>query len=388
MVVNPMIPTEGLFKLLTLPQYGYLVKGKTRLQVGSKFSQQDIFDEQIKFVSTTKVPDNVEFLEDSFKYNLYKYGLGNITADSYNTCLPDRDIEVPEDGIFEFSIRINKMTPPTITLIENKINVVEEKSTVLDNTVIHAELDGVSPNDLIYKLNTPLTNGYLSLRGKKTTMFTQADVNSNSIRYVATGMAPAWDTISLMVCTKTNQCVGPTVIDVEIHADFKQIGDNVIYARIDSVFTWTFQTNKPNALWSLRGGSDISPRNASTPSTGIIDWSNYAIADGAPLDDPERGLGFDKLIQYKNLHEQFYWDGGLPTGVAVSSIGYVGTQYRIPLSQAGTQPWKLPIEPGRYLFTVTAIDPVTGLSATRRYALITTQTGTNSAGLQSETQIL
>ncbi len=374
---------KGFFKIRKLPVLGYLTKNGVPLQVGSKFTQADIMAGKILYHNTVPIEPGETEAEDSFEFSLWDPELGNITLSSYSLCMPPREIETPEDGIFVFPITIVKPTVPGSTVTGEPLTLREEGTLLIDQFVLSVTDDGYEPEQIIHTITNTLVNGYISLRGRSTTMFTQADVNQQDVVYVNTKLGNGIERLEVTTCNIKSRCVDSS-LEFTITPKFRQTGDNVIYAEIGSIFNWTFSTNATEALWELKDGTVEPPLGAMPFADYIVDWSTYTETSDLPVNSPERGPGYDKLSSYRNIKEKLYWDGGLPLGTTLSSVGYFGTTERTPASQAGTQPWLLPYHPGRYPFTATAYNPKTGETSTRRYVLVLTSSGLSNDGLASE----
>lgn len=381
--IQSSVADKGFFKIRKLPTLGKLSRNGVPLQVGSKFTQADINAGRILYHSTVPLDPGVNETEDSFEFSMWEQDLGDITGDMYSDCMPPREIATPENGIFVFAITIKRPVDPTAGIDPGTVILREEGTLILANNLLSVVDPSFAPDEIIYTLTNKPANGYISLRGRNAEMFTQADINAGDVVYVNTRLGNAVERLEFNACTIKSRCV-ETSLDLSITPKFRQIGDNVIYAEVGTNFNWTFTSNAPNALWELRAGTDIPPVNTKPAAGYIVDWSTYVVNSDLPVDSPDRGPGYDKLSSYRNIKERLYWDGGLPLGVAFSSVGYIGTADRTPTSLAGTQPWKLPLKPGRYPFTVTAYDPRTGESFVRRYALVLTSNGLSNDGLASE----
>lgn len=382
---------RGFYKLLLLPTLGYLSRNGVRMVTGDRFSQHEINSGLIRYTHTVAFEPGETEAEDSFKFTLWDSFNENITADSYSSCFPivsadDEPPVIPEDGVYEFLIHIRRPTNPTVEPWTELIIVREETSTPLTYQ-IQASEPGYSSDDIVHTLIKPMTNGFIRVRGITSKSFTQADVDAGDVVYVNTALGDGTDTIWLKTCNLVSRCV-ESKFEIQIEPKFRQIGDNIIYGPTGGVLHWEFQTNALDALWELRGFSLVAPQNSKPRANYIIEWSTYTETNTLPVDSPERGHGFDKLIEYRNLKEKLYWDGGLPLGVFVSSVGYLSNGDRSPVSQAGSQPWKLPSSAGSYPFTLTAYNPRTGESDIRRYMLVVTDSGLSIDGMASESRVL
>lgn len=372
------------FKIQRLPTKGVLSKNGSPLSVGSKFTQADIVKGVITYTHT--VPSQGAGAFDSFDFSLWDPELGHITAASYNSCMPERLTPTPEDGIFRFQITITTQSPNE-TVTPSGLSLWETESYKLTPYVFNVVNTGFNPDQIIHTLREPLVNGYISLRGRKTDVFTQADINSGDVVYHNNRLGNRQEVIKLTSCNYRSDCLDAE-INFEIKEMFHQTGDNVIYAPAGGTFVWEFQSNRPAALWSLDLGSTEAPLNAMRKDLTIVPWSSYATSSDEPVDTEGRGPGYDKMSAFRNVKETLYWQGGLPTGVYVSSTGFITTSSRTPTSQAGSQPWKLPNKPGSYPFSLSALDPVTGQFENRKYMLIVTNSGLSDGGLASESRDL
>ncbi|MNR88506.1 hypothetical protein D3C72_194440 [compost metagenome] len=381
--IQSSVATKGLYKIRKLPTLGQLSQNGTLLQVGSRFTQADINAGRILYHSTVPLDPGVDQIEDSFEFSMWQEGLGDITGDMYSDCMPPREIPTPANGIFVFPITIKRPVDPIAGQWPDTIVLREEGSLVITSNLLSVTDPNFAPDEIIYTLTSKLANGYLSLRGRNAVAFTQADVNAGDVVYFNTRLGNGSERLEFNACTIESRCT-ETSLDLVITPKFRQIGDNVIYAEVGTTFHWSFTSNVPNALWELKSGTEVPPQNT-PPSAGyIVDWSTYATNSDLPSDSPDRGPGFDKLPSYRNIKERLFWDGGLPLGVTLSSVGYIATADRKPSSLAGTQPWKLPLKTGRYPFTVVAFDPMTNETHVRRYILVLTSNGLSNDGLASE----
>lgn len=381
--IQSSVASKGFYKLRKLPTLGYLSNNGVPLQVGSKFTQADINLGKILFHHTVPLELGVDETTDSFQFSMWEEDLGDITGGMYSDCMPEREIDTPVDGLFTFVITIRRAVDPIAVVWPDTIQLREEGSLILSNAYLNVTDAGYASDEIIYTTAVQPKNGYVSLRGRKSDMFTQADVNAGDVVYVNTRLGDGTELLEFTVCNIKSRCVDVS-LGLTINAKFRQTGDNVIYAEIGTRFNWTFSSNVENALWELRAGTEVPPKNT-PPSAGyILDWSSYAETSDVPADSPDRGPGYDKLQSYRNIKERLFWDGGLPLGMTLSSVGYIGTADRKPTSLAGSQPWRLPLKPGRYPFTVMAFNPRTSESHIRRYVLVLMDNGLSNDGLASE----
>ncbi len=381
--IQPEFAAKGYFKIRKLPIFGYLTKNGVPLQVGSKFTQADIMAGKILYHNTVTIESGNDEAEDSFEFSLWDPELGDITLSSYHLCMPPREVETPEDGIFVFPITIVKPTVPEATVTGEPLTLREEGRLLIDKFVLSVTDAQYEPDQIIHTVTNTLENGYISLRGRSANMFTQADIDQEDVVYVNTKLGNGIERLEVTTCNIKARCVN-SALEFTIAPKFRQTGDNVIYAEIGSIFNWTFSTNATEALWELKDGTEEPPLSAMPFADYIVDWSTYAVNSDLPVGSPDRGPGYDKLPSYRNIKEKLYWEGGLPLGTTLSSVGYFGTTERTPASQAGTQPWFLPYHPGRYPFTAIAYNPKTGETHTRRYVLVLTSSGLSNDGLASE----
>lgn len=375
------------FKVISLPEKGYLARNGKKLVIGDRFSPAEVVNGDITYTSTTEVPDGLSVDHDYFRFGLWKTGFGDITAADYSDCFgSNRAYPTPEDGVFEFEIRIHKDPAPILTL-GAAIVIAENETVPLDASLFTgASTPLLELQDLIYTVDS-IKHGHITVQGRPNNRFTESDLRGGKVLYHNDRLGDGVEQMEFTLCTRRSKCVSFS-IKWAIKENFKQTGDNVIYAKANSEFYWEFQSSRPDTLWELLGGTQNAPQNASTPSQKIVEWSTYATTSSVAEDHPDRGYGYDKLPQYRNLREIDYWEAGLPKAMSISSYGSLGTGYRLPASQAGTQPWKTPKVPGSYFFTLIATDPRTGDMAFRRYNLVVTFSGTSVAGITSESKDL
>ena len=375
----------GYCKLYQLPTLGYLSRNGKRMIVGDKFGQADIKMGVIRYHHTVPFELGAIQAEDSFKFTLWDTNNGNITAASYSRCMP-QGIGVPEDGIYTFAISIRKATRPSGQVWPEALSLLEEGSFRLTYSYLDISEPGYELDEIIHTIAEPLTNGYISVRGNASKSFTQADLSAGDVVYHNTRLGDGTDVLKLTTCNINSRCTS-FELKFAIRRKFRQTGDNIIYAEVGTAFNWTFQSNAEEAVWTLKGGVMTPPKNAAPTAGYIIEWSTYS-RGATVVVDPANGHGWDKLPEYRNLKEQFYWDGGLPLGMVLSNVGYIETADRRPSSLAGNQAWKLPLYAGSYPFELTAYDPRTGESHSRRYVLVLTDTGLSIDGLTSESRDL
>lgn len=369
----------------TLPRYGYLTRNGTRLVPGSKISNSDIARGIVKYTNE-RMPEEWEDpnQEDSFTFTLWNSDIGTITSSSYVECFPNDDMPfpTPADGIFTFVIRINRISPPVLQVDSSHFVLPENNSIRLDGFYFNATNGGFTPNEIVHRITSELKYGYFTVRGARTTSFTQADVQSKSVAYVS-GNNSGVEHVEFTSCNTQSMC-STNSFDIQIVPEFKQIGDNILYGQTGSVFVWDFQANRPHVVWELVNGSNRAPRNAPPIPETLIENLSVIVSETTGQQVPNESV----LPQYRNLHETILWDGGLPFGVMCSNIGYIETAERRPLSQAGSQPWVLPKHESEYFFTIKATDAETGFVCYRRYKLIVNTDGTSIDGLTSESKSL
>lgn len=384
--MDTIFTVKSLFyKVISLPTMGYLARQGTKLVIGDRFSPDEVRRGDITYTNTVAIPEGTQAVVDNFQFALWDADFGVVTSTMYSPCAPTFDIPTPENGIFTFDIRINRSTAPNARIGEPNVFLVGSTFPVTP-LFFTAETSGLTDSQIVYQASG-LKNGYLLVQGLPNDRFTQADMVAGKVLYVNTQLGDGTEHMDLTVCNFRSQCSDISV-DWAIQGVFEQTGDNVIYARVGEPFFWEFQTNSQDAIWQLFGGSDIAPPNASTPSNKIIEWSTYALTSNLPDGDPGRGEGYDKLPEYRNLKELQLWGGGLPKAVGISNRGWLGTGYRLPQSEAGSQPWSMPKAAGEYFFTLQATDPRTGMVSFRRYKLVVNINGTSIGGLTSESKDL
>jgi len=369
------------FKIHKLPALGLLMKNGIPLQVGSKFTQSDINENRITYRHTAITGQNAL---DSFDFTLWDSELGAITTSSYGPCMPPRDIETPADGVFRFAISILNV-PPINTVTPDTLELLETETLTLTMGIFNVVNAGFTPDQVIHTLRKPLSHGYITLRGKRSSTFTQADVNAGDVKYVNTHVGTGIERIEVTSCNLRSGCIDFD-FTINILERFKITGDNVIYVKTGSRFVWEFTANRPSVLWSLSGGTEERPPYATERDLSIIGWSSYAMSSDQPYDSEGRGPGYDKL--FRNVRETLYWDGGLPKGIYLSNIGYMTCSLRNPPSLAGSQHWTIPNTPGEYPFEMIAFDATTGQMDSRKYMLVATMSGFSGSGLSSESKDL
>jgi Cadherin-like len=381
---KPTFLASLFIRVMSLPEKGYLSRRGTAIVIGDRISPIELERGDITYTSTQNVPFGETSTTDSFTFSMWKTGFGIVTNTMYSECFSESD--TPADGIFTFDITIRKNNTPVIT-IGNPIAVIEESTFPIDQTMFSSRnTPNLESDDLIYTI-TSIKNGTITVQGKTNNRFTEADLKAGKVLYTNLRLGDGTEQIVGTLCTTRSNCI-PFQVNWTITEKFKQTGDNVIYAAVDSELYWEFQANQPDTLWSLIGGTNNAPINVAKPSTKIIEWSSYTLASDLPEGDPGRGYGYDKLEQYRNIREIDMWEGGLPKNISVSSVGSISTGYRLPTSETGSQPWKTPKKPGSYYFTLMATNPRTGEIAFRRYNLVVTISGTSVTGKISESRDL
>lgn len=370
------------FQLVTEPRLGRLMMGDRPLHVGDRFTQDDINNGVVRYEHTVKLKQGETQATDTFRFVLTDNGSLVTDPAGFTSCMPVPEIPFPKDGVYEFAIRINGKPFPEGSSLD--VQVSEGSTKLLTDFNINMSAQGSTRGQIIHELSRRPSQGSLFLNGKPATMFTQQDVFEGRVSYHHQGPELS-DLFEVTTCTQYSKCI-KQVIRVGVTEGLHITGDNVFYAKVSSKWHQPLTANRDPLLWELVGG-DLNAPYLSTTVTGSITWSYYDVQySNAPATSPLRGLGYDKLPQYRNLPFHYQWNGGLPYGTYVDNAnGVIWTANRFPYNPDEDSTWKLPANPSVFNWTMRVTDPYTGDTATREFTLYVTTSGRGPNGQTSET---
>jgi Cadherin-like len=362
---------EKYIKILSVPSYGYLTKNGSKIYAGARISNTDISLGKLKYYHTGTIPTLDETQTDSFTFCIWDENNSIVTSDSYTLCnLPD---SFPSDGIFTFTITINRKEDLSIVGDNSTFTLYQGDSLLISQTSVNASKIGIDPSKIYFNVSSSLKLGYFKVNGKKTSKFTQADINSNSVYYI--NETYGTETILLDI---TSDSVNKTSIEFSIISleTIKFSGDNVFYVKAGSSLNVSLSNNIGDGLYSLVDGTTTLPNYINEVKSDIISWSEYLITSSLDSTDPNRGPGYDKLAEYRNINYSAMVRGGLPDGLYLGSDGIISAFTGLNINVLNTL--------GNYDFKVKVIDPKTGNSYTKTYRIVINLTGVNSNNEYSE----
>lgn len=379
--VNPDYNHQVGYQLVSIPRYGVLLRAGAPLHVGERFTERDIQDGVISYRQTANLPEGSTGVKDGFRFQLFDRGLLVTDANQYVSCMPDREVPVPLDGVYQFDITIQ--ATPTPGGVAKGFALKQGTSRPLTDRDLDIAGVGSRRDQVVHTLERPLKSGELRLNGRVTQQFTQGDVADGRVVYHHTG-ALMLDEIALKSCNQFSKCVR-NVLPISFTPTVAFTGDNVFYGRIGSKWQTTLTATKSPLLWDLIGGT-ISGPPLSPEAIGTVYWTYYDARFQSAGDPEDRGAGYDKLPQYQNQPLKYQWNGGLPLGTYLDNMeGLVSTASRLPYDPLNDVTWVLPLVPSEFKWRVMITDPYTGENAVRDYTLRVTETGLSPTGETSET---
>lgn len=369
------------YQIVANPHFGVLKLGDRLLRPGDRFTQEDLTQGRLQFIQTTNLPYGVASQPDGFDFVLYKRN-HLVTSDSlFSECMPERDIPLPDDGVYTFPIMI--MATPTPTGFAKPITVEERGSRILTEADLFVSSSGSASEKLLYSVKVAPKNGTIFVRNRPVVQFTQQDVAQGYVRYQHTGSTPDADGVTLMCCNPFSKCVTVSM-PIQLNPAIKLTGHNVFYAKIATKWNVMLEANKSPALFTLIDGNTQGPPLSTSPS-GYVVWSYYDSSYQGAEDIPARGAGYDKPAEFRNIPLTYQWEGGLPLGVYMENLnGLLATASRLPYNVDTNTVWSLPSSPNEFQWQVRATDPYTGETDERTYYLRVTETGFGPDGQSSE----
>jgi hypothetical protein len=370
------------YELRTIPQWGRLMRGDVPLHVGDRFTQEDINNSTVRYEHTVLFQGDQTEALDGFKFVLTDNGSTIVDPTLYTSCMPVPEIPVPADGVYQFTIHIQGRPFPTGSSLP--VSIGEGNARMLTEYNINITAEGSTRGQIVHQVVKPPRMGRITLNGRPASMFTQQDVVEGRVSYVHTG-TDLVDSFELTSCTQFSKCQN-NVIKITATQGLHITGDNVFYAKVSTKWRQPLEANRNPVLWELIGGDDKAPY-LSTPASGVISWSYYDDQyTSAPAGSSLRGLGYDKLPEFRNLPYRYQWNGGLPFGSYVDNgEGAIWTANRYPYKPDEASTWKLPPDPTVFHWAMRATDPYTGDTAIRQFTLYVTNSGLGPNGQTSET---
>lgn len=365
-------------RIVETPHWGVLRLGNRVLIPGDRFTYQDVVLGKLSY-SQNKIIDSEETeIEDSFKFILFDSLNNPVTKSSFVACMAEQADLTPDDGIFEFKITIDLGEKPQVADFERMITLYDYHSAVISAAMI-GSTSSIGSKDLIYQVVEDPQYGYISVSGQKTAMFSHQDVVNGLVEYVSTESGPISEEVNFRLCTMNNRCTD-FAIKFNIQPRFRHLNDNIIYAAVGKPFSLDLEASVANVLWELVGGTETPPFGTlGTMPYDVIEWTSYNPYSGNPTNDPEIGVGYELLPEYRNVVDAIQWGGGLPIGIHVSKSGRLSTA-NTNVNTPGQQLWAMPANPSTYKFKLKAINPYTGEEIIRDYELRVTATGRGPNG--------
>lgn len=178
------------------PANGQLAVAGAPISVGGTFTQNDINNGRVTYQQ-----NGSETARDAFTFTF--------TDESGNTTLL-----APRT----FSINVLPVNDlPTLLTTNPQITVTEAGFATLSSTLLNAtDPDNLIASEITYAVAAAPSGGTILLNGTAISAFTQADVNSNLVRYQQNGSEASSDSFSFTITDPSGTPVGPSVVNVSV----------------------------------------------------------------------------------------------------------------------------------------------------------------------------
>jgi len=178
------------------PANGQLAVAGAPISAGGTFTQNDINNGRVTYQQ-----NGSENPRDAFTFTF--------TDESGNTTLL-----APKT----FSINVTPVNDlPTLLTTNPQITVTEAGFTSFTSTLLNTtDPDNLIASQITYAIASAPSGGTILLNGTAISAFTQADVNSNLVRYQQNGSEASSDSFSFTITDPSGTPVGPTVVNISV----------------------------------------------------------------------------------------------------------------------------------------------------------------------------
>lgn len=192
-VTDPDTATPQLvYTLGSLPANGQVKRLGTALTAGQTFSQDDINQGRIEYQQ-----NGSETLTDQFSFTVSDGVGGGITGQT-------------------FSINITPVNDAPILLTSAGLTVSEGSVADITNALLLSSDPDNLASQITYSIATAPSSGTLLRSGTAITIFTQADINSGSLRYLQNGSEAVADSFTFNVSDGTATATGTGTFNIAV----------------------------------------------------------------------------------------------------------------------------------------------------------------------------